>query len=970
MKYILFIFLIFCSFSSNAQNYSYKPLITNDSLKQKHWVDSIYNDMSLEEKIGQLFMVDVFSESPRSNIEELIEKYHIGGIIFSKGGPYRQAGLTNKYQSLSKTPLMIAMDAEWGLAMRLDSTYAFPWNMTLGAVQNKSTVKRVARSIAKHNKRMGVHINFAPVVDINTNPKNPIIGNRSFGEDKYNVTEKAKLFVEAFDEVGILSSAKHFPGHGDTDADSHKTLPSLLFDEERLDSIEMYPFKQLLDTSLSSIMVAHLNVPALESENNLPTSLSKHVVTDIIKDSLGFEGLIFTDALNMKGASNYDKPGEIDLQAFLAGNDILLISEDIPQGIKNIKKAYKKEIISEERLAHSVKKILYAKYKSGLNHNKFVETKHLFEDLNTSENDAVYMDAISNAITLIKNNSGVLPFKNIDKQKLAYLKMGDDDSSTFYQTLNKYAQVDSLDSSILLNEKIDLAKSYNHLIIGHHTSNTSPWKSYKFTDKELVALHELSLQVRVILINFSSPYALSDIRSFVNIEAIVQAYQNSDLAQSAAAQALFGAKSMSGKLPVSINALYPAGSGYNVESIGRLGYDFAENQNIDPQFEIKVDSIVNHAISEKMTPGAQVLIAKGGQIIYDKNFGYHTYKNEQPVISKDVYDLASLTKILVSLPLFMEMEEKGLVDINDSLSKHLPELLMTNKSNITFKRMLSHYAKLQAWIPFYLETLEDTEKYYTKQIDFGHTIEVAENLYVRNDYTDSIYLNIIQSDLRLKDEYKYSDLPYYFLKKIIERHYNAGLDYLINDRFYSKMGISALKYKPLKYFDKSNIVPTEDDLVWRKQLVHGNVHDQGAALMGGIGGHAGLFGNASDVARFMQMYLNGGNYGDARLLKQTTIDKFNTCYYCEEEVRRGIGFDKPQLDEEGPTCGCLSMNSFGHSGFTGTYAWADPDEDIVYVFLSNRIHPDMENSDLITENIRTEIQRVIYESLVDAEKDM
>jgi beta-glucosidase-like glycosyl hydrolase/CubicO group peptidase (beta-lactamase class C family) len=961
MKQFIYIFLLLFFFQAHSQNYNYKPLITHDSVKQKQWVDSIYFQMSLDEKIGQLFMVDVFSESPRSNIEELIEKYHIGGIIFSKGGPYRQARLNNKYQGLSKYPLMIAMDAEWGLAMRLDSTYAFPWNMTLGAIKDDSIVKEVAKKIAEHNKRLGVHINFAPVVDVNTNPENPIIGNRSFGENKYDVTRKAKVFVEAFDEVGILSSAKHFPGHGDTDTDSHKTLPSILFTKERLDSIELYPFKQLVDTKLSSIMVAHLNVPALEPQSNLPTSLSKNVVTGLIKDSLKYEGLIFTDALNMKGASNFDEPGEIDLQAFLAGNDILLISENIPLGIKKIKKAYKKEIISEERLAYSVKKILYAKYKAGLNRKTQVDLENLSANLNTLENDAIYMKAIASAITVLKNDSNLLPFKNLETQRIAYLKMGDADNSEFLKILNRYDDVRIISSDMLLDEKITLLKNYDKVIIGHHTSNASPWKSYRFTDKELVALHEISLKIPVILVNFSSPYALSDIRSFVNIDAIVQAYQNASLAQSATAQILFGARDAKGKLPVGINALYPVGSGHKFKNTNRLAYGFSYNQGMNPQFETKVDSIVNHAINKKMTPGAQLIIAKNGVSIYQKNFGYHTYDKNLKVEDEDVYDLASLTKILATLPLFMEMEENQQIDINDSLSQHLPELLRTNKSDISFKRMLSHYARLQAWIPFYLQTLKDPELYFSDKPDFTHTQKVAENLYVRNDYTDSIYLKIINSELRKDPEYKYSDLPYYFLKRIIEKHYNAGLNYLIEDRFYDKMGIANMKYFPLKNFNPYNIVPTENDKLWRKQLLKGYVHDQGAALLGGVGGHAGLFGNANDVAKFMQMYLNGGSYGDARLLKSGTIDKFNTCYYCEEEVRRGVGFDKPQLDDVGPTCGCLSMQSFGHSGFTGTYAWADPVEDIIYVFLSNRIHPDMDNKALITENIRTEIQRVIYE---------
>jgi beta-glucosidase-like glycosyl hydrolase len=453
MKPVLSLFFIFICLKSFSQD-NLSPLMVKDTTAQKQWVDSLYNAMTLEEKIGQLFMVDVFSREPRNDIDDLIEKYHIGGIIFSKGGPQRQANLTNEYQSKAKYPLMIAMDAEWGLAMRLDSTYAFPWNMTLGAIKNPETVKDVAKQIAEHCKALGVHINFAPVADINNNPKNPIIGNRSFGENKYNVAEKAKIFVEAFDEVGILSSAKHFPGHGDTDVDSHKSLPTLQFTVQRLDSIEIFPFKQLMDTKLSSVMVAHLNVPSLEFKNGLPTSLSERVVNELLIEELGFQGLIFTDALNMKGVSNFDEPGEIDLQAFLAGNDILLISEDVPKAVSKLIKAYKKKQISEERLSRSVKKILSAKYKVGLHHYKPIDTETLSSKLNTSKNDAVYMKAVSEAVTIIKNNEGILPFDNLDEVKIAYLRIGEDATNEFFETLNHYNNVDSVSSKLKLNEKI------------------------------------------------------------------------------------------------------------------------------------------------------------------------------------------------------------------------------------------------------------------------------------------------------------------------------------------------------------------------------------------------------------------------------------------------------------------------------------------------------------------------------------
>ncbi|NBC58231.1 MAG: serine hydrolase, partial [Bacteroidetes bacterium] len=716
---------------------------------------------------------------------------------------------------------------------------------------------------------------------------------------------------------------------------------------------------------LSSIMVAHLNVPALESQNNLPTSLSRNVVTGLIKEKFNFEGLIFTDALNMKGVANFDEPGEIDLQAFLAGNDILLISENIPLAVKKIKKAYRKGQITENRLAYSVKKILYAKYKVGLSNYKSIDTQHLKDDLNSAMDDAVYMKSIAQAITVLKNNANILPFQNLDKERIAYLKMGNASNKKFIDILNRYDTIDTINTNQLLNEKIDKLKRYDKVVIGHHTSNATPWKSYQFTDKELVALHEISLQVPVILVNFASPYALSDIKSTVNIKAIVQAYQNADLAQSAVAQILFGARPSRGKLPVDISSIYPEGSGYRFNSLERLAYGYSQNQGMNPKFEIKIDSVVNHAIKEKMIPGAQVMVTKNGVSIYQKNFGYHTYDKKIKVKNDDIYDLASLTKILATLPLFMKLEEEGKVDINDSLYQHLPKLSKTNKASIDFKHMLSHYAGLKSWIPFYLETLKDLDKYYKDTPDFNYSTQVAENLYVRNDFRDSIFNKIYDSELSSDLEYKYSDLPFYIIQQIIERYENETLDQLIVDKFYSKMGINKMRYHPIKEFNRKNIVPTENDTLWRKQLLKGYVHDQGVALLGGVGGHAGLFANANAVAKFMQMFLNKGVYGDAELLKASTINKFNTCYYCEDDVRRGLGFDKPQLEEVGPTCGCLSMSSFGHSGFTGTYTWADPEENIVYVFLSNRIHPNMSNTELIKENIRTEIQQIIYDHVED-----
>lgn len=969
-RFYSILFLLFiCSLQiSYAQNNN--PLIAKDFQKQRVWVDSIYDNMTLQEKVGQLFMVDVFSNKSGKEIDkvrELIKEYHIGGIIFSKGGPQRQAKLNNEFQELSNIPLLVGMDAEWGLAMRLDSTFALPWNMTLGAVQSLDLIEEAGASISRNSKRLGVHINFAPVVDINTNPLNPIIGNRSFGEEKINVTLKSVSFMRGMHKEGILSSAKHFPGHGDTKRDSHKTLPTISFSKSRLDSVELYPFEQLINEGVSSIMVAHLNVPSLEAQENFPSSLSKTIVNDLLKKELKFNGLIFTDALNMKGASNYKNPGEIDLAAFMAGNDILLISEDVPKAADKIMEAYNDGSISEVRMAHSVRKILFAKYKAGLNNYKPVDTTNLVSELNTVNDLALYDDLIENAITLIKNDLGILPIKDLDGKKIAYVNFGDEDGTPFYNQLSKYAQVDWVKAN-MLDELLEKLKSYNQVIIGYHKSNASPWSKYSFSSEELTWIHEIARNNSTILDVFTRPYALMDLNSSSNIEGIVMSYQNSEAAQKKSAQIIFGALGAKGRLPVSISAEFPAGTGYYTKSLNRLSYGLPESVGMNSNKLQKIDSLINNAISEEMTPGLQLIIARKGKVIYEHNAGFHTYKKEIKVTDSSVYDLASLTKILSSLPLIMELEEKGNLKFNSKLGDLMPFFKGSNKANIKLQDMLMHYSRLKPWIPFYISTIDKetkgrSVKYYRDEPMDIYNTKVANGMYIRDDIRDSIMGIIRDSKLESKLAYKYSDLPFYIMKYYIEDHYKSSLSYLVKEHFYKSLGANTITYSPLTEIDSIRIVPTENDKLWRKQEILGYVHDQGAAMQGGIGGHAGLFSNATDVAKIMQLYLNSGSYGGKQYFKSETLEKFNTCYYCDQNVRRGVGFDKPQLGTAGPTCGCVSLSSFGHTGFTGTLAWADPDKEIVYIFLSNRTYPDVNNRKLIRENIREKIQSVIYESI-------
>lgn len=946
------------------------PLRTKDAEKQQQWVDSIYNKMTADQKIGQLFMVQVFSSQTakaHENIKQLVEKNHIGGIIFSKGGPKRQAKLTNEYQKLAKTPLFIAMDAEWGLAMRLDSTYAFPWNMTLGAIKNNHLIEQTGYRIAKHSQRLGVHIDFSPSVDINTNPANPIIGNRSFGEDKNNVSLKGNAYTKGMQSVQVLANAKHFPGHGDTSQDSHLTLPTIDFSKERIEQVELFPFREAISHGVASIMVGHLNIPSLE-KNKKPSSLSYNIVTKLLKKEMGFNGLIFTDALGMKGVANHYKPGEADLEAFLAGNDVLLMPSDIQKGIQKIREAYRNGIISEARLSHSVKKILKAKYWAGLHQYKPIKLENLYQELNTKEDDLLTEKLYEQAITIVRNEKEIVPLKKLDTQRTAYLKMGDDSGWEFLKTLRLYDNVTEI-KGMWADISKEIQK-YDRIIIGLHRSNANPWAAYQFTASEIEVLNKIASKKPVVLVLFVRPYALMDLPKINPFSSVVIAYQNHPIAQQKAAQVIYGALEANGVLPVSAHQQLKLNASIQTPNIGRLQYGSAESVGVNSLILNKIDSVVAEAISQKMTPSAQVLVARHGKVIYNKSFGNFTYDTKEAVSNDHLYDLASLTKILATLPELIRLYDKKKISLNTTLSELLPELKNTNKANITLVESLSHYGQLQSWIPFYTKTINTKNKtplpnYYQSSKSDEYPTQVADNLFIIKGYTDSIFNAVAKSDLIKRKRYWYSDLPYYLFQRYIEHKEKTPLNELVAKHFYRSMGAYRLTYLPLSSFSKNEILPTEEDKTFRQQRIQGYVHDQGAAMLGGVGGHAGLFGNANDVAKMMQLFLQKGYYGGVRYFSESAFNVFNTVHFAQQQNRRGLGFDKPQSKgSEGPTCDCVSVNSFGHSGFTGTFAWADPDSQIVYVFLSNRTFPDAENKKLIQKNIRTTIQSIIQKAIL------
>jgi CubicO group peptidase (beta-lactamase class C family) len=715
-------------------------------------------------------------------------------------------------------------------------------------------------------------------------------------------------------------------------------------------------------------MVAHLNIPSLEPREGYPTSISYSVVNNLLKEQLGFDGLIFTDALNMKGVSNFKKPGDIDLEAFLAGNDILLFAENVPLAVEKIGVAYQEGLISENRLAESIKKILHYKFKAGLNNYKPVEGINIHNDLNPKSNLDLQYQLYENAITVVKNQDAILPIKNLN-QKIAYVKMGDDTNSSFVSTLNKYTEVTEVfdaNSDSLMTKLND----YETVIIGYHKSDKSWWKSPELSETELQIINRIATQKKVILDCFAKPYSLSNIANFEPIEAVVASYQNGTVVQEVSAELLFGAIDAKGKLPVSINETFKAGDGIATEKLNRLGFTTPENVGMSSEKLNQIEKLAQKAIDGKMAPGMQILVARKGKVIYQKSFGSHTYDTATKVKNTDLYDVASLTKIVATLPNVMQVYDKKKVNLETTLGEMLPIFKASNKEQITFKELLSHYGRMQAWIPFYKATVDSSkmpmEKYYRKVATQGFTKRVSDSLFLRDDYHDTIMKKIINSPLMDKKEYRYSDFTFIILKQYLEKITGKPLDELAYNNFYKTIGMNNTLYNPLQKLDKKVIVPTEIDTYFRHDTIQGYVHDMEAAMENGVGGHAGIFSNAMDVAKMMQLFLQKGNYGNQQYFSEATFTDFNTCWYCTEGNRRGLGFDKPQLGSAGPTCGCVSMSSFGHTGFTGTIAWADPATDIVYVFLSNRTYPDSNlPNKLSKENIREDIQKVIQEAILD-----
>ncbi len=935
-------------------------------LNMQQWTDSVFRSLSDEEKIAQLMVIRAHSNLGADHIAKVtddITKYNVGGLCFFQGGPVRQANLTNFYQSIAKTPLMVTIDAEWGLGMRLDSVIKYPYQLTLGALDDERLVYRMGLAVGEQCKRLGVHVNYAPVVDINNNPNNPVIGYRSFGEDRDKVSSLGVAYMKGMQDAGIMACAKHFPGHGDVDVDSHLDLPVINKTRPQLDSMELTPFRALFRAGVGSVMIAHLYIPTIDNTANRATSISKNNVTNLLKNDMGYQGLTFTDALEMKGVTKYFPGGTIAVEALIAGNDMLCLPESVPQTIEAVKQAIAEKRLSWDELNPRVRKVLEAKYKLGLNRATPVAVENLLSDLN-SKTDLIKKEVAEKTITVLKD--GLTPLSS--SQRIAYIGIGNGRLNAFGQRLQDdlkaetflFAYNDNETSAATIMKKIQEGR-FDKIVISISDYALRPANNYNITPAAIKFLKDLqALKPDVYTYVFGNVLAL---QNFCDAKFLVACYQDESITHHAAADLAEGKIFSMGKLPVSV-CQYKLGEGIVHGGIKPSRASVSEEKLGE------IDSIINDAISKKAFPGAVVLAAHKGNIIYHKAFGHYEYDNSPAMTPESIFDLASVTKISATTVSVMKLYEQGKLRLNAKLEEYLPWVRGTDKAGLVIQDILLHQAGLVPFIPFYRETIDSSsgmphrEIYSDKQKE-GYRLRVAENLYIRDDWQDTMFSRILNSPLGRRDRYVYSDNDFIFLGKIVEQLSGITLDQFVEKTFYRPMGMQSTGYLPRKKFPLEKIVPTEEEKHFRRQLTWGDVHDEGASMFGGVAGHAGLFSNSYDLALLYQMLLNGGTFNGQRYLKPETIKLFTA--YQSDVSRRGFGFDKPEKDnrlrKEPYPSELASPETFGHTGFTGTCVWVDPKYDLIYIFLSNRVYPSRDNPRLSALGVRGKVQDAIYRAI-------
>ena len=959
------------------------PTFLRNTEQATRWADSLIADMPLEQQVAQLIMVAGYSNRTRAyedSLADLIRTWKLGGVVFFQGGPMRQAKLNNRLQAVSPIPLLVAIDAEWGLAMRLDSTVRYPYQMTLGGMPQarEGLIYDMGADLARQARRLGIHVNFAPVADVNNNPNNPVINFRSFGEDKYAVTRKALAYLRGMQDNRLLTSIKHFPGHGDTGTDSHYDLPLITKSRAQLDSLELYPFRELIKAGAAGVMVAHLSIPALDTTRNQPSTLSPRIVTGLLKNEMGFGGLIFSDAMNMKGMTKFFPSGLADRRGLEAGMDILEFTENIPRAIAEICNAVDERTLSVRAVAERCRKMLIAKYWAGLNRYRPVVLDGLVADLNRPESEVLNRKLTEASLTVVTNTRNILPLQRLDTLRIASVSVEANVPTLFQNRLADYTNVtpyviSSKATGAEITALFDSLNRFNLVLVGVHLNNIRPGAKYGMLTRTAELVQKLTNTGKAIVSVFGNPYVLDRLPDLEKARAVVMPYQLTNHTEDLAAQLIFGAIGAAGRLPVTVNQTYRLGDGVTVQPIGRLKYTIPEEVGISGTYLAQqVDSVVNVGLLAKAFPGCVVQLAKDGKVIFRKAYGTHTYDTSlggDALTTKidDLFDFASVTKISTSTPALMRLVDAGTFNVDGTMGEYLPGYKKSNKDTLRWRDVLTHQSKLKAWIPFWQDTKNPDgtfkKKTFSQVRSNRFPVEVTDSLFLHRKYAKTIFEKIKNSPLNAKKEYVYSDLSFYLYPQLVQQLTGVPFETYLKDSLYRPIGANTLTYNPRRFYPLSRIVPTEYDSLFRKTLIWGRVHDEGGAMLGGVSGHAGLFGTANDLMKLTQLYLQHGSFGGQQLIGSETITEFTRYQFPELGNRRGLGFEKAAYKYNGNAPRLASPSSYGHSGYTGTFTWIDPAVGLNYVFLSNRVYPTRNNNKISDLGIRTGIADAFYRAI-------
>ncbi|MGD0582113.1 MAG: glycoside hydrolase family 3 N-terminal domain-containing protein [Bacteroidales bacterium] len=945
------------------------------------WVDSVLKSLSTEQRIAQLIWVSAYSNKGidyDNELCDLIRRTGIGGVVFFQGDAVKEAEMINYFRKISKVPPLIAIDGEWGIGMRLTGVTKFPFQMTLGAIRDDSLIYRMGMAVSQQMKRAGVDINLAPVADVNNNPANPVINFRSFGEIPSNVSRKTLMYMTAMQDHGIFAVAKHFPGHGDTNTDSHLDLPRIELSAAHLDSVELVPFRSLISNGISGVMPGHLSVPALDTTSGMPATFSYPILTDLLRNKLLFRGLAISDAMNMGGITKYANPGEVEIRSLKAGMDVLEYVTDPDLAIRSISEGIRKGTISQASIDEKCRRVLAAKYWAGLNKPKEINKERITEDLTPAGSQVLITDLYANALTVINNENEIIPVKHLDSVRVATLAINSSETSLFQERLSCYTHTDNFFIDTLNSKSSeDVLKKlagYDIVIAGIFNTDQRPNKNFGIPDGLNALLEKLVSTSKCIITYFGNPYAVNNLDALQKSAGLIIAYQDNSFTEDLSAQLIFGAIGAKGLLPVTINKNYLSGSGLSTPGGMRVRYGIPESANVNSGPLIrKIDSLAYLGINVKAYPGCEIMIARKGTVIFQKTYGFQTYDNRTPVSKEDLFDLASVSKITGPLPGLMILEEEGKFSPDKTLGYYLPYFRKSNKSDLLLRDMLAHQAGLKDWIPFWKETVKKNGKFksgiFSHEYSEKYPVKVAEGLYINRNYRREIFREIKKSKVSGEKKYVYSDLTFILVPEIINNLTGEKWYDFVRSNVYNKIGAYDIGFNPYLKYPMARIVPTEYDSLFRKQLLHGTVHDEGAAMLGGISGHAGLFATANDLMKLMEMYRRMGNYGGEQIISSEIMKEYTRCQFPENKNRRGLGFDKPLVNnaelkqEETYPTHSTPPESFGHSGYTGTFVWMDPKNELTYIFFCNRVYPTRNNNLLTDMNIRTEILQVIYDSI-------